>query len=454
MDKKYEDFLKSKQIVSSSKGLDVNPDDISDKLFDFQRDIVVWALKKGRCAIFAGTGLGKTLMQLEWSKHVGKVIILAPLAVSQQTVEEGKKFGISVNLCKSQDDVKDGINITNYERLDRFDFSAFDGVVLDESSILKSMTGKVRTQLIEVCRKVPYRLACTATPAPNDLMELCNHSEFLNVMSANEMLATFFVHDGGDTSKWRLKKHARKSFWEWVASWAVMLTNPEELGYDGRRYQLPKLSVYQHTVETEKDVGLLFQAEALTLQERQAARRNSVEQRAEKCAGFVKDGQWIIWCNLNSEADALARMIPEAVEVRGSDTPEKKEKAALDFASGKIRILISKPLIFGMGLNFQRCHQMAFVGLSDSFEQYYQSVRRCWRFGQEHPVDVHVITADTEGAVVANIENKERIFSEMLSGMISATQELTKENIRATSKQTDEYKPTVTMNLPQWLLAD
>lgn len=449
----YDDFLKSKQIVSEAKGMDVPPESISGHLFDFQRDIVVWALKKGRSAIFAGTGLGKTLMQLEWSRHIGNVLILAPLAVSQQTVAEGEKFGINVKICKSQDDVKDGINITNYERIDRFCFDRFDGVVLDESSILKSMTGKVRTQLIEVCRTVPYRLACTATPAPNDLMELCNHSEFLNVMSATEMLATFFVHDGGDTSKWRLKKHAKKSFWEWVASWAVMLTNPEDLGYDGSLYQLPELSVIQHTVETEKDVGLLFQAEALTLQERQAARKNSIQQRAEECASLVKDGQWLVWCNLNAEADALAKLIPDAVEVRGSDTPEKKEKAAIGFANGEIRVLISKPLIFGMGLNFQKCHQMAFVGLSDSFEQYYQSVRRCWRFGQENPVDVHVITADTEGAVVANIENKERIFSEMLKGMIAATQEITKQNIKATAKQTDEYRPTMTMQIPQWLMA-
>ena len=291
----YDDFLKSKQIVSEAKGMDVPTESISGHLFDFQRDIVVWALKKGRSAIFAGTGLGKTLMQLEWSRHIGNVLILAPLAVSQQTVAEGEKFGINVTICKSQDDVKDGINITNYERIDRFCFDRFDGVVLDESSILKSMTGKVRTQLIEVCRTVPYRLACTATPAPNDLMELCNHSEFLNIMSATEMLATFFVHDGGDTSKWRLKKHAKKSFWEWVASWAVMLTNPEELGYDGSLYQLPELSVIQHTVETEKDVGLLFQAEALTLQERQAARKKSIQQRAEECASLVKDGQWLVW---------------------------------------------------------------------------------------------------------------------------------------------------------------
>ena len=449
----YDDFLKSKQIVSEAKGMDVPTESISGHLFDFQRDIVVWALKKGRSAIFAGTGLGKTLMQLEWSRHIGNVLILAPLAVSQQTVAEGEKFGINVTICKSQDDVKDGINITNYERIDRFCFDRFDGIVLDESSILKSMTGKVRTQLIEVCRTVPYRLACTATPAPNDLMELCNHSEFLNIMSATEMLATFFVHDGGDTSKWRLKKHAKKSFWEWVASWAVMLTNPEDLGYDGSLYQLPELSVIQHTVETEKDVGLLFQAEALTLQERQAARKKSIQQRAEECASLVKDGQWLVWCNLNAEADALAKLIPDAVEVRGSDTPEKKEKAAIGFANGEIRVLISKPLIFGMGLNFQKCHQMAFVGLSDSFEQYYQSVRRCWRFGQENPVDVHVITADTEGAVVANIENKERIFSEMLKGMIAATQEITKQNIKATAKQTDEYRPTMTMQIPQWLMA-
>lgn len=243
---KYEEFLRRKEIIVPAAGIDVANICINRNLFDFQRDIVLWALRKGKAAIFAGTGLGKTLMQLEWAKHIGgTVLILAPLAVSKQTIFEGGKFGISVNHCQSQEDVvKGGINITNYERMERFDFSKFRGIVLDESSILKAQAGKIRTQLIECCRQIPYRLACTATPAPNDLMELCNHSEFLGVMSSSEMLATFFVHDGGDTSKWRLKRHAVRDFWQWVASWSVMLTNPSDIGYDGARYNLPPLTTH------------------------------------------------------------------------------------------------------------------------------------------------------------------------------------------------------------------
>lgn len=452
---KYETFLRHKEITVPFSGINIDQADISLKLFDFQRDIVLWALKKGKAAIFAGTGLGKTLMQLEWAKHIGgTVLILAPLAVSKQTISEGEKFGIAVNHCNSQEDVIDsGINITNYERMDRFDFSKFRGIVLDESSILKAQSGKIRSQLIEYCRQIPYRLACTATPAPNDLMELCNHSEFLGVMSSNEMLATFFVHDGGDTSKWRLKRHAVHDFWRWVASWSVMLTNPADLGYDGSRYNLPPLHISQHTVHTEKQPETLFAVEALTLQERQQARRDSVQDRARECAALVNTDtdQWLVWCNLNSEADALKSLIPDAVEISGSDKPDVKERAAVDFAAGRIRVLISKPLIFGMGLNFQRCHKMAFVGLSDSFEQYYQSVRRCWRFGQENPVDVRIITADTEGAVVENIQRKEKQFEEMLRGMIAVTQNITKDNIKATTRQTKAYEPQERMELPEWL---
>lgn len=455
MPDRYEEFLRRKEIIVPSAGIDIEKADVNPLMFDFQRDIVIWALKKGKAAIFAGTGLGKTLMQLEWAKHIGgTVLILAPLAVSKQTVSEGRKFGIAVNHCREQADiVAGGINITNYERMDKFDFRTIHGIVLDESSILKAQTGKVRSQLIDYCRQIPYRLACTATPAPNDLMELCNHSEFLGVMQSQEMLATFFVHDGGDTSKWRLKRHAVGDFWKWVASWSVMLTNPADLGYDGSRYALPPLSIKQHTVQTENHPGFLFAVEANTLKERQQARRDSIEDRAKECAQLVNadNAQWLIWCNLNDEADALKRLIPCAVEVRGSDMPDVKEQAAIDFAAGKIRVLISKPLIFGMGLNFQSCHKMAFVGLSDSFEQYYQSVRRSWRFGQEHPVEVHIITADVEGAVVCNIQRKERQFEEMLKGMIAVTQTIAKDNIRSTQRQTNKYNPQEIMVLPDWL---
>ncbi|WP_289077058.1 DEAD/DEAH box helicase [uncultured Parasutterella sp.] len=454
----YKQFLKTKVFSIPPVGKRVDPSLVNPQLFQFQRDIVLWALQKGRAAIFAGTGLGKTLMQCEWARLVGeRVIIFAPLAVSKQTVTEAAKFGITVHYCAEAADVCDGINITNYERLEKFDIRDFNAVVLDESSILKNMSGKLRTKLIDSCARIPYRLACTATPAPNDLMELCNHSEFLGIMTATEMLATFFTHDGGDTSKWRLKKHAVMKFWDWVASWAVMLTNPADIGYieDGKRYILPPLRMHEHVVHSDDCSGFLFPMAAETLQERQQARRDSIKERSEKCAEVVmndkENSQWIIWCNLNDEAEAIRKLIPGAVEIRGSDSSERKESAALGFASGEIKVLISKPLIFGMGLNFQRCHNMAFLGLSDSFEQYYQAVRRCWRFGQTHSVNVHIITDEREGAVVENIRRKESQFREMLAGMIASCQETNQANIKSAKRDLDDYKPKTTMTTPSWL---
>ena len=454
IDMTYEDFLRSKRVEFVSEGKIVKPEEINPSLFDFQRDIVIWALRKGRAAIFAGTGLGKTLMQCEWAMHIGNVMIFAPLSVARQTVAEAKKFGIKVTYCANQADVVPGICVTNYDRLDRFDLSNFDGVVLDESSILKSMDGKTRTHLIEKCKAIKFKLACTATPAPNDIMELCNHSEFLGVMRSAEMLATFFVHDGGDTSKWRLKGHAVEAFWKWVASWAVMLTRPDDLGYDGSKYILPKLNIFEHVVETENNSEDLFGLPALTLQERQQARRDSVKERAQKCAEIVESApndQWLVWCNLNVESETLAKLIPGSVQIKGSDSADKKEWAAFEFSQGSNKVLVSKPLIFGMGLNFQSCHNIAFVGLSDSFEQYYQSIRRCWRFGQDHEVNVHVITADREGAIVDNIKRKEKEFHLMLKEMIAATQEITKTNIRSTGRDTEEYLPRMEMSIPAWL---
>ncbi len=450
----YEEFLDSKKIVVPSMGIEIKDELINKNLFDYQHDIVKWALKKGKSAVFAGTGLGKTRVQLAWAEQLqGKILIFAPLAVSEQTIAEGKKMGITVNHCYSMDDVTDGINITNYERLEKFVLSDFIGLVLDESSILKAQMGKIRTLLIESSKNIPYKLCCTATPAPNDYMELGNHAEFLGVMSENEMLSCFFTHDGGNTSKWRLKHHAVKEFWNWVASWAVMLTNPSDLGYDGEKFNLPPITYKQITVHTNTLDGFLFPIEAQTLQERQQARRKSLDERVSACADLVNnsDEQWLVWCNLNIESESLSKYIVDAVEVKGSDTSEHKTNSMLGFADGSINKLISKPSICGFGMNFQSCHNMCFVGLSDSFEQYYQAVRRCWRFGQDKPVNVYFITADTEGAVVANIQRKERDFNKMLKGMIAATQQITADNIRKTQRQTDEYNPKIDMVIPDWL---
>lgn len=392
----YAAFLEQKQIDDAPTGLSEIPQ-LNPMLFDFQKDIVSWALRRGRACIFADCGLGKTPMQLEWARHVpGRVLIVAPLAVANQTIHEAEKFGIDNIEYLPEGELIDGNGITNYERLEKFDSSNYTGIVLDESSILKSYTGKIRNDIIERFGRIPYRLAATATPAPNDFMELGNHAEFVGAMSRTEMLPMFFVHDGGETQKWRLKGHAETEFWRWVASWAVMLRKPSDLGYEDRKFILPRIDVQQIDVETnEAQDGFLFPVEAQTLQERQQARRSTIADRAKVTAELVNESseQWLVWCDRNDEADALKKAIPDAVEVRGSDTPEHKISAAERFRSGDIRVLVSKPSMFGYGLNFQNCHNVAFVGLSDSYEQYYQAVRRVWRFGQEKPVNVKIIVS-------------------------------------------------------------
>lgn len=441
MSQNYHEFLKSKRLVVKPSGFE--PDGISEILFPFQKDIVRWACKKGKAAIFAGTGLGKTGMQLEWAhqvhQHTGAdVLVLAPLAVAEQTAREGEKFEVVVHLCKTQADVKPGVNITNYEKLAHFDAGHFAGIVLDESSILKSFAGKVRTEIIEAFRDTPFKLACTATPAPNDHMELANHAEFLHVMSRPEMLATFFVHDGGTTSQWRLKGHAVKAFWEWVASWAVMMSMPSDLGYEDNGFKLPPMEIEQIVVDR---TGYIVK-EAQTLQDRRRARTDSLDLRVQKAVELVMskpDESWLVWCDLNKESEALKKAIPGSVEVKGADDPDYKASSLTGFARGEIKILISKPSIAGFGMNFQVCHNQVFTGLSDSFEQYYQAVRRSWRFGQKEQVKVYVITSEKEGAVVKNIKRKERDFETMLHGMISATQEITKKNIKETSREIEKY---------------
>jgi superfamily II DNA or RNA helicase len=421
-------------------------------LYDFQKDIVRWALAKGRAAIFADCGLGKTPMQLEWAHKVcehkdGRVLILAPLAVASQTVREGKKFGIKVTICESQDDVVDGINITNYEKLDRFVANEFVGIVLDESSILKSFTGKVRTSIIENFQNVPFKLACTATPAPNDYMELGNHSEFLGVMTRSEMLAMFFVHDGGETSKWRFKGHAEGIFWQWMASWCVFIDNPINLGYEISGYDLPKLNISEIIVDGNEPITA-----PMTLSERRDARRDSLRLRCEKAAEIANgsDEQFLILCDMNNESDLLSRLINGAVEVEGSDKPEHKSNSMMGFSDGTITKLVTKPSIAGFGMNWQNCHNMIFTGLSDSYEQFYQAVRRCWRFGQEKEVNIYIVISAKEGCVKQNIERKQADFIKMQKAMIELTKEITKKELKKTCRISTPYEPSKTMILPNW----
>lgn len=434
----YQEFLESKRITDAPTGLDEIPE-LNPALFDFQRDIVAWALRRGRAAIFADCGLGKTPMQLEWAHHVpGRVLILAPLAVAGQTVREAQKFGIgSVIYARSEAQAGEAkIVITNYEMLQHFDRSQFNGVVLDESSILKAYDGKTRTQIIETFCDTPFRLACTATPAPNDYMELGNHAEFLGTMTRVEMLSMFFVHDGGETQNWRLKGHAEKDFWTWLCSWAVMIRKPSDVGYEDGSFILPEMLMHECSVRSETpSEGFLFPVEAQTLQERISARRTTIDERVSHCAATVNGSSepFIIWCNLNSESAALAKAIPGAVEIQGSDTVEYKERSMLAFAAGEIRVLITKPSIAGFGMNWQHCNNVAFVGLSDSYEQFYQAVRRCWRFGQQKAVHVYIVTSDLEGAVLANIKRKEADALAMAQNMVAHMHELNEASLHGAS---------------------
>lgn len=391
-------------------------------------------------------------MQLTWSSEVHKatnkpVLILAPLAVASQTAAEGRRFGIPAAVAESPKDIIDGINITNYDKLDRFDTSVFAGVVLDESSILKSFTGKVRTALINAFCRTPYRLACTATPAPNDYMELGNHAEFLGVMTRTEMLSIFFVHDSGETSKWRLKGHAEKAFWNWMAEWAAVIDNPASLGYKDEGYTLPELNVHEIIVDGDTPIQ-----EKLTLTQRRNARKDSLEARCRAAADLVNDSreQWLVWCDLNAESEELHKLCRMSRQVRGSDKSRYKASTMLGFAVGVLKCLITKPSIAGFGMNWQNCHNMIFVGLSDSYEQYYQAVRRCWRFGQVHPVNVYIIISAREGCVKENIERKEAYAIHMRKQMAELTREAVKNQLSQTRRIMAAYKPTIQMKLPHW----
>lgn len=651
----YADFLAQKAIIDPPTGMTDVPD-LPDALFPHQRDIVAWALRRGRSALFAGTGLGKSLMELAWSQAVAQytgkpVLLLAPLAVASQMVREADKFGIAARQVSDASEVGVGINISNYQKLDHFDLAQFGGIVLDESSILKNQTGHYRTKLVEAAKDIPFRLAATATPAPNDFMELGNHAEFLGVMSYTDMLATFFVHDGGNTQKWRLKGHAENEFWRWMASWSVMLRKPSDLGYPNDGYDLPPLNYHMHEVEVEganMETGTLFPVIASTMQERLAARRGSIAERcqmiadvvicdlrtkyaiwlkedgslnirqtgsgeltaipntlqntqnssseegarqrktkricenitqttkgninepensktvstpqgvsdtptmpsfasnvrqrqghdplgpnekldceinteletpiltpclhvrtedapsaesrtkksqeegctstiaiqAEKSEGFFAEiatmdlaglrtmrldwsvlpntfarpamGTWVIWCNLNAEQAALEKALGGlCISISGADSEDEKERLHKAWIEGFTPpVLIVKPSMFGHGCNWQHCADTGFVGLNDSWEQFYQAVRRFWRFGQSKPVNVHIVTAVTEGATVANIKRKEADANRMADAMVMHMADLSSQEVRGSVRDKADYLPTLPVALPEWIMEE
>jgi len=451
----YGEFLAGKGAATADAGIKV--EELNPMLFDFQEDITRWALRRGRAAIFASCGLGKTPMQLDWANQIhldsGKrILIVAPLAVSMQTVQEGVKFGVDVTISKDGGNLSPGITITNYERLHHFSPDDFGGIVLDESSILKGFDGKFRKMVTGFARSIPYRLGCTATPAPNDLMELANHSEFLEILTGKQILAMFFRQDGNSVHSWRLKGHAEESFWRWMGTWSVALREPADLGYENRGFNLPPIKFHDWTIKSGPVPGFLFVMEARTLADQRAARRASMPERVE-CATRIANNctdPCLVWCDLNAESEALTKAIPDAVQVQGSDSMEHKENALLGFSRGEIRVLVTKPAIAGFGMNWQHCAQMVFVGVSHSYERFYQAIRRCWRFGQTRPVDVHVITAEAEGAVVANIKRKEKAADKMMAEIVKHM-DVYSDVSKHRKRNGIVYEPEVKMELPTWL---
>lgn len=458
----YIEFLKSKTYDVPECGFEATKA-INFKLFDWQQDITRWALRRGTAALFEDCGLGKTPQQLEWAEQTanytgGNVLILAPLAVAQQTQREGYKFGIDTHICRKQSDVAKGINITNYEMLEHFDLEKFNGIVLDESSILKAYMGKTKRYLVEKCKNIPFKLCCTATPAPNDHMELLNHAEFLGIMRSSEALSIWFINDTKNSGTYRLKNHAIKSFWDWVSSWAVCLSNPADLGYDGAGYKLPKLITKERLIDID-EIDANFEDGFLRKVETNATafhkeKRFTADFRAQEVANIVgqENEQYLVWCNTDYEADLLKRYIPESVEVRGSHSADYKEQSALAFVDGKSRVLISKPRIFGFGLNFQNCHNAVFCGLDYSYESYYQAIRRLWRYGQSHEVNSHIVLGSTEKHILDVIRRKEAQQNEMHSQMYSAITEIQKKKFHGYQFKLNLTTPKIT--IPAWIRSE
>lgn len=458
----YKSFIASKFALMQPSGISTF-DRFDDGLFPHQSVLTQWALRRGRAAIFADTGMGKTRMQVAWGDNIcratgGSVLILAPLAVAPQTVAEGLTIGVSITHARDGADVVPGINITNYDRLHRFDPSRFVGVILDESSCIKHHASSTFNSLVDAFAATPYKLCATATPAPNDWTELGTHAEFLGICSRQEMLSEYFVHDGGDTQTWRLKGHARSQFWRWVSSWGALVRRPSDLGFDDSGYVLPPISVREHIVDTKARAldGMLFALEANTLSERRSARKFSMADRVSICADIANsdDEPRVIWCELNAESEALTDAIRGAVEVRGSDDPDTKESALMDFASGKILKLVTKPSIAGWGLNWQHCARMSFVGVSDSFESYYQAIRRCWRFGQKREVIIDIIASAMEGAVVSNLRRKERDALVMGEALSAETRAAVKAEVFGAVREHIAYNPTRKIATASWIKSE
>ncbi|WP_011580538.1 MULTISPECIES: DEAD/DEAH box helicase [Chelativorans] len=452
----YLELLRRRAVEAPKRGLTSIPP-LHDGMFGYQRAVTEFLLSVGSGAAFLDTGLGKSLVSLEWgrvvSEHTGKpVLMLAPLAVAPQHVREAKKFGLEARVVRNQSEIGPGVNVTNYAKVDNFDPYAFGGVILDESSIIKNFTGATSRKLISMFAQTPFRLACTATPAPNDHMELGQHSQFLGVMPSNEMLSRWFIADQTNMGRYRLKGHAVKPFWNWVASWSRCISKPSDLGFTDEGFILPKLNIHRHVVAADISIGAdetLFRIPETSATSIHREKRLTADQRAEKIAEIVSaepNEAWVIWCDTDYEADALTERIPDAVEVRGSMPDAMKEERLVAFSDCSLRIIVSKPSVAGFGLNWQHCARVAFVGLSFSYEQFYQAVRRCWRFGQSREVECHIAMADTErniwDVVMRKSADHEAMKAEMHAAMRRAHE----------SRQIKiDYQPTQPMQLPVWM---
>lgn len=461
----YQEFIASKRLTNEVHGFNVELQDTNENAFKWQKRVIQWALRRGRAALFLDTGLGKTLCQLAWADHVvrrtgGRVMLHCPVGVRQQTYNESVKFGIQsdVLIADKGDALPERcIVIANYEKIHKFDTSKFTGVVLDESSILKSFTGTIKRSLCDNWSHARYRLACTATPSPNDHMELGNHSQFLGVMNSNEMLSRWFYNDTMQAGGYKILPHGEEDFWEWVSSWAACVSMPSDIGGDDSGYILPTLHRIDHVVvpkDETPDAGCLFFVEReLTATTVHKEKRRSTPERAAKVAEVVMaepDEPWLVWCDTNYEADQLIELLPDAVDLRGSESEVKKEAKLSGFSDGSIRVLITKPTVAGFGMNWQHCSRMAFIGLSYSYEQYYQAVRRCWRFGQNREVYAHVVMAEGEQAITRANQRKHLQHLQMQQGMRDAINKTHDLSI-AEDKELRQFDGQRKAVIPSWL---
>ena len=443
----YRKFIEARRFTDFKSGFVVDDSWLNAGLKQHQRYIVKWALAKGRAAVFADTGLGKSRVMSEWGLHVaaqtgGRVIFLSPLAVAHQTIKEAAHVGVDLHYRRH--DTGEMFIITNYEMAHNFDMSQFSGVVLDESSILKNFDGKMRQLLSSAVQTVPYRLSCSATPSPNDHMELGTQSEFLGVMSRAEMLGMFFQHDGKNSSQWALKGHGRRRFWEWMSTWAVCIRTPEDLGLDGTEYILPPLKIHYHELPTDYPI-------ANTLTERRGAKNASMVERVAVASLLVNSSRdtWVVWCHRNAESEQLTVLIPDAVEVTGSMPVDDKERRLMEFGAGQHRVLVTKPSIAGFGMNWQHCSNVVFVGLTDSFEEFYQTIRRCYRFGQTKNVTVHCFLSSAEIRVIENLNRKEKQHHELSAELLQYMKAHMVSQVVGTHREYTEYTPTQNVIIPE-----